>query len=366
MNRTPHLAGLGLAMFLAAGAAVHAAPTLHVDPTGVNTLIFRDYNGASDPNAPTFAANWVHASTTATQAGSTLVRTIANGESIFAFDLSPDGSQVVDPRIEYNDGTGSWDQATYSWVRFRFKQSTTARGGLQVWERPAEGGEAISLGTASSYVERGGNPNTDANASNTPSNQSGYRFDPFDTAVDGDAVTLDYIMMDRYQTFGMGEWDRAGDVNGWNYSANGAITNVTVANGLFSGTGTGDAIMETGQTFDADLYKFIEIRMRSESTNLTGTQLFWGANGAYAEARSIKFGAADQGFHTYLIDLTGESSWFGTNMRIRLDPVQGTNLDFDVDYVRLRTGAQLNAIPTPAALPAGLALLTLLGLRRRR
>jgi hypothetical protein len=362
----PRAIVLGIALLLAAGAAASAAPTLHVDPTGVNTLIFRDYTGGSDPNAPTFNANWSHASTTATQVGSSLAQSVSGGASLFTFNLSPAGSQVIDPRVEYNDGAGAWDHGVYPWVRMRFQQSTTARGTVQLWERPAEGGEGIDLSTASTYTERRGNPDSDANVSNIPSNNSGFRFDPFSIAADGDAIAVDYIMIDRYETFGMGEWDRDGDANGWNYSANGAITNVTIANGIFAGVGNGDAIMETGQTFNADLFKFIEIRMRSESTNLLGTQLFWGANGAYSEAKSTKFGAADQQFHTYLIDMSNEATWTGTDMRLRLDPVQGTNLDFEIDYVRLRADAVISAIPTPAALPAGAALLTMLGVRRRR
>ncbi len=338
-----HLPFLMLSMILSVSAA-QAAVLMHVDvKPELNTTIFRDYNGTSDANV---AYNPGPASNYPTQ-------NVSGGVSQWTY-----GAAVGDPKIIYNDGAGTYDFNAFPFVRMRYQQSRPG-GTIGVWENPAQGGEATTLAQSTVFVESHGDPNSTLNPPDF--NGSGYRIDPFGSSLVGDVFTADYVMIDRFETIGLGEWDADGDLGGWTTPN---ITGVSVAGSLLSGTGNGDARLEYGLAFNADKYKFLEIRMQTDSSDPNESQLFWALGGAFNQPQSIRFNVGDGQMHTYLLDFTNEPTWAGSNMRIRLDPVSGTD-NFAVDFIRLRVDA---VVPEPSSL--ALAAVGLLGLilssRRRR
>lgn len=340
-----HKAGVGwlVAMALAAAAQAAVVGVYPVAGQSPDTIVFRDYNSSPDQNVG-YSPGGASAPTQA----------IAGGASAWTY-----GGVVGDPKIIYNDGNGTWDYDTYPWVRLRYKQSRSGAGNPQVWENPAQGGEGVTFTQSTTFAEGHGNPDSTANANPpTTPNGSGYRIDPVSNSQASDVFTVDYVLSDRFQTIGLGEWDTTGDQNGWGVAN---ASGVSVANSLLSGTSTGDTMMNNNTLINADLYTIVEIGLSTASANATESQLFWGAGGAFNEARSVRFSGTDGAFMTYVLNMNGEPTWTGTNMRIRLDPVQGTEA-FAVDYIRLRTDS---SVPEPATLSL-LALGGLALLRRRR
>lgn len=327
-----------LPMAVAAGSLVAlstpASPVLYTDPAVTNTVVFRDYNGSPDSGISYSPGG-----------ASSPSQNITGGVSTWTYS-----GNVSDPKILYNDGGGTWDHASYPWVRARFQQSRTTGGFAQIWEQNAGGGQAIVLGPSGTLVESTGNP------TNPAPNGNGLRIDPFTSSQNNDVFTLDYVMLDSSETLGLGEWDKAGDVQGWSTPNN---TGITVSNSVLSGTTDGDSQVTQGPGFDANKFKFLEIRMKASGGS---AQVFWGTNNGYAGTRSLILGAGDGNFHTYLIDFTGESSWSGANMNVRLDPAGGGGIDFEIDYIRVSTNA---SVPEPSSL-ALLGLGGLLVARRRR
>ena len=337
-----HKAGVGwlVAMALAAAAQAAVVGVYPVAGQSPDTIVFRDYNGGTDQNVSYNPGG-----------ASSPTQAIAGGVSAWTY-----GVAVSDPKIIYNDGNGTWDHASYPWVRMRYSQSRGGAGSVYVWENPAQGCEGVAFGQSTALTEGHGNPDSTVASPTTP-NGSGYRIDGVGAAVANDVFAADYVLMDRFETLGLGEWDAAGDLNGWTV-ANAA--GVNVANGVLSGTSTGDTMMNSTTLINTDLYTFIEIGLSTASTTPTETQLFWGPNGAFAEARSVKFSGTAGELITYVLNMSGEPTWTGTNMRIRLDPVQGDEA-FAVDYIRLRTAT---SVPEPATM--SLLVLGGLGLLARR
>lgn len=330
----------GMAVILQ-GLPVAGQVSMTVDsPQVIHPIIFRDFNGAGDVNV-SFGNN---GATTAP------VQVVSGGVSEFTYN-----DALGDPRITWNDGNGTYDHSAYPHVRVRYQQSTTGQGAAQIWENPAVGGQSSNLAASTSYLEfRGDIPNP------TP-NGSGFRIDPFSSTVSNNIFRLDYIMMDAVETIGLGEWDRDGDLNGW---AVGNGTNISVVGGAVTGGAMGDLQLNIGTLIDADKYGYLTIRMRTTVTGGSNyAQLFWGPNGAFTEANSLRFGETDGEWHEYLFDMTAEADWTNTNMRVRLDPFQVAGQAFEVDYFRV-----MAAVPEPSAVVLVLVGVGAMGLvaRRRR
>ncbi|HPM84133.1 MAG TPA: autotransporter-associated beta strand repeat-containing protein, partial [Candidatus Anammoximicrobium sp.] len=287
------------------------AVSLLKDTGLIDTLVFRDWNGTSDTNV-SYSPGGASAPS----------QVVANGTSTWTY-----GTTAGDPQIIYNDGSGAWNHANYPWLRVRHQESTTAGGTLQIWENPARGGESANFSPATSLVE------VHADVPNPNPNGTGFRIDAFGTAQSGYAFTADYMMLDRAETLGLGEFDRDGDFSSWTPNAN--IAGASVANGYLSGTGagTGDAYLTSPTEFSTATYKFVEIRLRGSGSS---AEVFWAQGGAFVGGQRIGLGALDGAWHTYLLDFTNESTWTGANMRIRLDPVTAAGATFDVDYIRVR------------------------------
>jgi len=320
------VATCSLAAFVSTGS-----PVLYTDPAATNTLIFRDYNSGSDTNVSFGPAS----------------QSFSGGVSTWTYSGS-----AGDPKIIYNDGGGAWDHAAYPWVRARYQHSRTNGGALQVWEQNAAAGQFVAFSPSLALVEATGNP------TNPSPSGAGFRMDPFGSALNGDSLSVDYVMIDRYETVGLAEWDKAGDAQGWSTPNN---TGIAVSNGVLSGTTNGDSQVTNGTAFDANKYKFIQIRMKASGNS---AQLFWANNNGYTGTQVISLGANDGNFHTYLIDFSGESTWTGANMNVRLDPAAGVGTTFEIDYIRASANA---LVPEPSSLALlGLGACMLANRRRRR
>ncbi len=320
-----------------AGSPVRAGTVLFVDPPKqANTVVFRDYAGSSDTNVryhPGGASNFPS-------------QTVAGGTSTWTYSAA-----VSDPKIIYEEEDGAVDHATYPWMRMRYRQSKT--NGLNVWELPAQGGRSASYQPSTAFVE---DHHDIPNPEPEPSGQ-GFRIDPFGSTAVGDSFTADYLMLDRFETIGLGEWDRDGDLEGW--SLNHATAD-SVAGSLLSGrAGSGSVpdrdaqVIRTGLSVDGSQFPIVEARMQADAASAQ-IQLFWGnsTDDVFSGSRRVDLGDADGQFHTYLIDFRDDPAWFGqTITRLRLDPVNAVdNAAFQIDYVRLRADA---VVPEPSTLALG-------------
>lgn len=299
-----------LCLWLVCGCCLNAAPPVFTDLGISNTLIVRDLNGTG--SGPVLYGG-----------GVAPAETNAGGVSTFSYT-----GAATDPMIIMNSPGGTFDFATYNWARLRYRSTS----GPQIWENPAVGGQSFN-GNASgaNFLEARGDP-----ANPVPAG-SGYRIDPVSSVVAGTPYTfeLDYFVADRTQTIGLGEWDADGDVNGASGSAwvGSNLTGLTVSGGVISGTGSGDAILSQGMSFNGASFGVVEIRMKASGSK---AELFWANNGSFVGGQRVDLGNHDGAYHVYTVDLSKESSWIsGTNMRLRLDPVTTAGMTFEVDYVRV-------------------------------
>jgi hypothetical protein len=188
-----------------------AAPGLYTDLGISNTIIVRDFNGVGI--GPVIYAG-----------GGAPVEANAGGVSTFTYTTF-----AADPQIILNNPAGTFDFATYNWTRLRYRSTS----GPQIWENSAVGGQSFTGATSPTvFLEQRGDP-----ANPVPSG-SGYRIDPVSSVAEGGNYTfeLDYLMADRTQTIGLGEWDADGNLGGANGSnwAGTNITGLTVANGVIT------------------------------------------------------------------------------------------------------------------------------------
>lgn len=306
--RLVSLAVLGWAAFT---AHAEAAPALFTDLGINNTIIVRDFNAAGA--APVLYSG-----------GGAPTESNANGVSTFTYTLA-----AGDPMIILNSPAGTFDFATFNWARLRYRSTS----GPQIWENSAVGGQSFTGSvSASTFLEQRGDP---ANPNPTG---SGYRIDPVSSVVAGTPYTfeLDYFVADRTQTIGLGEWDAEGDLLGASGGAWSAtnVTGLTVSGGVISGTasGTGDALLSQGMSFNAASWGIVEIRMKATGSK---SELFWGNNGAFVSAQRLDLDDNDNAYHVYTLDFSKEATWTGANMRLRLDPVTAVGQSFEVDYVRV-------------------------------
>lgn len=286
---------------------LQAAPPVWKDLGINNTIIVRDFNGTG-------------AAPVSYGGGAAPTETNAGGVSTFSYT-----GVATDPMITFTGG--SFDFATFNWTRMRYRGSA----GPQLWENSAATGQNITgNASATTFLEARGDP---ANPNPTG---TGYRIDPVGSVTESTPYTfeLDYLMADRTQTIGLGEWDADGDLRGasalWSSSQTGPLT---AAAGLLSGTSTGtDAILYPNTDINTAVYGLVEIRMKASGSS---GEMFWAQGGAFVGGQRVDLGSHDGAFHVYTLDFSKEASWTGTNMRIRLDPTTATGQTFDIDYVRV-------------------------------
>lgn len=133
------------------------------------------------------------------------------------------------------------------------------------------------------------------------------------------------------------EFNTAGNMGLWTSRTN--VANATVANGNYSGQGSGNG---DAQIATANLPAFagfgvttIHIRIRASAN--ASTQLFWAnEDGGFTGARSLTVPYSGAGtWQTLVFNVAQASGWSGKTINaLRFDPVESAGVTFDIDWIR--------------------------------
>jgi autotransporter-associated beta strand protein len=333
MSQSRRIGALAICLVLLFGFRAVRAAVLIGDPAGVRTIVVDDFNDGSFTPYSVVPGG----SIAFTESGGTVNGTIA--------------ANTGDPNFRIPSGSMSLDAVRYPYYRMR--ENGDFEGNLQVFYSGPGAGESEprsftfgSIGATNGYVERRNSFNlTNLSPASTVTR---LRFDPTgSTGATAANFNYDYVIVDRYQTMGLGEFDRGNDLQGWTA---GNTIGPTVAGSVLSGTADSSndpMVYSYAAGIDANQYKFIEIRMRRDTG--TGAEMFWGASG-FDGGRRVDLSAVggDGQYHVYWIDMRNEATWTGTINALRLDPATTAGKTFDIDYIRV-----VNTGPYTWTNPAG-------------
>ena len=132
------------------------------------------------------------------------------------------------------------------------------------------------------------------------------------------------------------EFNVAGGFEDWTGIAN--ISGATVSGGVLSGTSinNGDAIISNSAfNFAADRVPHLFVRLKASTS--TGVQIFFAtsANPGFSGTRVVSANYTTPGaYQTLTFDMAAQPDWNGTITDLRLDPVSGVGIQFDVDWIR--------------------------------
>lgn len=210
---------------------------------------------------------------------------------------------------------------------------------------PAHSSLASLRGSATSgyYLQPGGDLHIKAVA--TGKSQSftitwatDFAVPPLDT--DGDQMTDSVEISSLRHPFDAAdlgaEFATPGGFEGW--TAFGNITGQAVSGGVLTGTSSnnGDAqIVNSAYNFSASRVPTLQVRMRASQS--TGVQIFFatdtqpGFSGTRVASATYTGNGA---YQTLTFDMAGQVDWAGTITDLRLDPVSGVGIQFDLDWIR--------------------------------
>lgn len=132
------------------------------------------------------------------------------------------------------------------------------------------------------------------------------------------------------------EFNQGGNFEGWDQLIN--VSGGSVTGGVLKGTSinNGDAMVVNGDyDFAADEVPYIKIRMKA--TQNTTAQIFFATSSApgFSAGRVVSATYTGNGaFQTLTFNMEGHGSWGNTITDLRLDPVSGVGIGFDIDYIR--------------------------------
>ncbi|QSQ19815.1 hypothetical protein JY651_31600 [Pyxidicoccus parkwayensis] len=197
--------------------------------------------------------------------------------------------------------------------------------------------------TSGYYVQPGGDLHIKAVATGKSqafviSWSTNFAVPPLDT--DGDQLTDSVEIAASRHPFDAAdlgaEFATPGGFEGWTGFGN--ITGQAVANGVLTGTASnnGDAqVVNSDYNFSASRVPRIQVRMRASQS--TGVELFFATGTQPGFSGTRVAGAAYTGngaYQTLTFDMTGLADWTGTITDLRLDPVSGVGIQFDIDWIR--------------------------------
>jgi hypothetical protein len=179
---------------------------------------------------------------------------------------------------------------------------------------------------------------TGRNQSFTLNWTTNFAVPPLDT--DGDQVTDSVEISASRHPFDAAdlgaEFATPGGFEGWTAFAN--ITGQAVAGGVLTGTSSnnGDAqVVNSDYNFSASRVPQLQVRMRASQN--TPVQLFYatGTQPGFSGTRVASASYTGNGaYQTLFFDMAGQVDWNGTITDLRLDPVSGVGIQFDIDWIR--------------------------------
>lgn len=130
-----------------------------------------------------------------------------------------------------------------------------------------------------------------------------------------------------------------GDFEGWTPNSN--VDGETVANGLLSGTATGNPnVSNLGFNFNAGEVTDIIVRLRTTQAGNTGFFFGTATANSFNAARRIVVASPSAGqWGLVHLPVSTHASWAGTITRLRLDPIQNMpGASFDIDWILATDG----------------------------
>lgn len=336
-------------------ASLHAAGALiRVDTIAPAelTLVLQDFNGSTAAHSSVNAA------------ASTLPPAWQSANNGYhTYEVAP---TTNDGKIYFN--SVPYDVQYYSHVRVRARSSSS--GHADFWPSNPVTPTTVNLGTFGTSFRESNQPWRDpTNPSINTATNGGFRFDP-NTLSSATTYDLDYIMVDVGRVVGF-EFDMdeipttsPEVLQNWRNHSN-RTTDYRIEDGALKGiTNHGDTFILTSNplNLDADLYQYVEIRMKTNAN--TRLQFFWSTPGNdYSESKSVSINTADDQWHIYLLDMTAEDTWEGTLANFRVDIGTAENIPYEIDYIRFR---EVGMVPEPARVTLLIGATDALLLRRRR
>lgn len=153
-----------------------------------------------------------------------------------------------------------------------------------------------------------------------------------DGMADGDEVRKDRHPFDAADL--AVQFEDTNNSEGWGLESN--LINIAVADGQYQGTGMGDAMMRNhSYHFAANRVPRLYVRIKTSVPTMTEFFYRTDVHPAYSAARAVRrFTAAADTWETLEFDFSGAPDWAGTITSLRLDPVSGNGIDFEIDWIR--------------------------------
>ncbi|MFT5410909.1 MAG: hypothetical protein ACI9NC_003642, partial [Verrucomicrobiales bacterium] len=247
---------------------------------------------------------------------------------------------AADPQFQYLTPGGPFDPNQYPFMRIQSQGS--AAGASQVFPLPANGATVLPYTTGNTFSES-------QLQFAQPLNGTGLRIDPLGGGTGGtETFSYDYLMLDRFQTIGLGEFDRDGGLDGWTPAANGHLINTSVSSSTstFTATTAGNdpVIQKAGLNVDTATYKFMEISLALDPASNSRFEFFWGTNTFPGPAGGQSIAITnelirDGNLHTYRFDMSDEANWDGNLNILRLDLLADADAqagrNVEIGHVRL-------------------------------
>ncbi len=256
-------------------------------------------------------------------------------------------ADAPDPQFQVPTPGDPFDIAVHPF--FRLSSRGTVGAAAQVFPLPPSGATVVGFDTGTNFAESTMTFVTDAPGANG----DGLRIDPIPNG--GAAVETfdyDYIILDKFQTIGLAEYDRDNGNEGFDIAGNGHIVNVQVsaaASTLTATTSGNDPVMQrTALAVDASIYTVLEVRAAFDPLSTSRFEVFWGTDIDPGPAGGQSLVVTDElirdgELHTYRFQMSDDPRWNNTLNILRIDPLADADAaagrSFAIDYVRLIAGA---------------------------
>lgn len=131
-------------------------------------------------------------------------------------------------------------------------------------------------------------------------------------------------------------FDNNGQFEGWDHFVN--VTGGSVINGSLTGTSSGNGDAQVRNTdFDFESGAVQEIGIRIKATSNTVVRIFFSTTTqpGYSSGRKVSRNYTGNGdWEVLTFNMAAHSQWIENITALRLDPVAGVGIDFEIDFIR--------------------------------